>query len=216
MPFTSDSTGTLYSLVQKAKCINRKIFPSYLGQRVSRRPTSKYSITAKLLFYLEFEFLSLYSKYDGGLFNHGDSPKARYDKVLKIAGDYVDDYIIQGGPAPAKWSDVVNHEDHEFIFEIIVFFYGRDVEVPEDLMDIYTELNDHLIPLHLMEDSWGSRGILQQAVANRRPSKRKGKGKDTGKENETTLIASASSSPETNDNQVIDIFYYKCGIPIYI
>jgi hypothetical protein len=178
------------------------IFPNYLGQRVSHRPKSKDSITTKLQDYVEFEFLPHYSKYDSGVYENGASPEARYDKVLKIAGDYVEDYIIQGRPVP-KWGDILNAKDHEFIFEIVVFFYGRDVEVPECLNDIYTDLNDHLIPLHLMEDSWGSRGILQQALANRRPTKKK-----KAKDNTAPVAASPSSSPpETSQNQVINIFY---------
>jgi hypothetical protein len=205
----------MHKLVLEARKLDRKIDINKLGVRHFDSPEdSSPSITTKLKNFLLFDFLPCFDRYTEPGFNLEEEASKRYTKVLNIAGEYIVDFVIQNGSVPRTWKAVLDSANHEFVFEQVIFHINRDVQVPEEISsDPYTELNDHLIPLHLFQDHWGARGILQQALANRRTRKGKGKGNKRRTSTKPTLPSSPSTLPSTSEHEkvtYIDVILYKC------
>jgi hypothetical protein len=194
LPDLERSNVYMHKLVSEARHFDRKRDKNQLGTRYVESPESNSgSITTKLKDYLKFDFLPNFDSYTEPDFDIANEANKRYNKVLNLAGEYIVDFVLQNGPAPPTWKQVPDHAIHEFVFERVIFHINRDVQVPEEIPDDpYTKLNDHLISLHFFEGHWGARGILQQALENRRPRKEKGK-----KKGKTNIIIIAITTTRT-------------------
>jgi hypothetical protein len=155
-------------VVEKAKEGEPRRDSNDLGKREFYEKDYKgASITQKLHGFLHFYLTAI------GVTRAPDEIKkeayVRYEQTMKLALRYLKEYIIPNGIIPPNWEAVNEHEYHEMIFERVVFYYGREVDVNMPITGTeFDQVHNHLIPLHLMNNYWGSKRLLRQALNNHR------------------------------------------------